>query len=113
MKTSATRVRRTPRPSEAATPPGMDALSEYRRAHAADVIGRLRRVEGQVKGLIQMIESGRPCEDIAQQMSAVRRAMDKVFLRMMTCSVMECVEGGDRAQKEDLERVVSILSKYG
>lgn len=109
MKQPVARIRR----SAAVPRRSTDAISDYRRTHAAEVIARLRRIEGQVAGLIQMIEAGRSCEDIAQQMSAVRRAMDKVFLRMMTCSVMECVEGGDPAQKKDLERVAAILSKYG
>ncbi|MCU0958302.1 MAG: metal-sensitive transcriptional regulator, partial [Hydrogenophaga sp.] len=65
--------------------------SAYRSEHQRDVINRLKRIEGQVRGLIDMVESGRSCEDVAQQMSAARKAMDKAFYRMMACSVMEAV----------------------
>ena len=75
---------------------------------------RLRRIEGQVRGLIEMVEAGRPCEDVAQQMSAARKAMEKAFYRMMACSVMEAVSGSeteDQALRE-VERSTRILEKY-
>eukprot|EP01041_Mallomonas_annulata_P023257 gene23257-43727_t len=61
----------------------------YRTEHQRDVINRLKRIEGQVRGLIDMVEDGRSCEDVAQQMAAARKAMDKAFYRMMATSVME------------------------
>ena len=54
--------------------------SAYRTEHQRDVVNRLKRIEGQVRGLIDMVESGRPCEDVAQQMSAARKAMEKNLL---------------------------------
>ena len=44
-----------------------------------------------MRGLVEMIQSGRSCEDVALQMSAARKAMDKAFYRMMACTVMEAV----------------------
>lgn len=88
--------------------------STYRSEHQRDVINRLKRIEGQVRGLIDMVESGRPCEDVAQQMSAARKAMDKAFYRMMACSVMEAVaesDSQDQTQRE-VERSTRILEKY-
>jgi DNA-binding FrmR family transcriptional regulator len=88
--------------------------STYRSEHQRDVINRLKRIEGQVRGLIDMVEQGRPCEDVAQQMSAARKAMDKAFYRMMACSVMEAVtvsdNGGDTLR--EVERSTRILEKY-
>lgn len=90
------------------------AASSYRSEHQRDVINRLKRIEGQVRGLIDMVEQGRPCEDVAQQMSAARKAMDKAFYRMMACSVMEAVsvsdEGGDTLR--EVERSTRILERY-
>ncbi|MGQ9724775.1 MAG: metal-sensitive transcriptional regulator [Tepidimonas sp.] len=48
--------------------------SRYRSEYQRDVVNRLKRIEGQVRALIDMLESGRPCEDVAQQMSAARPA---------------------------------------
>ncbi len=53
----------------------------HRSEHQRDIVNRLRRIEGQVRALAEMIDAGRPCEDIAQQMSAARKAMDKAFYR--------------------------------
>ena len=61
-----------------------------------------------------MVEQGRACEDVAQQMSAARKAMDKAFYRMMACTVMEAVASGgseDDTQRE-VERSTKILEKY-
>lgn len=86
----------------------------FRSEHQRDVVNRLKRIEGQVRGLIDMVESGRSCEDVAQQMSAARKAMDKAFYRMMACSVMEAVsvsESEDQTIRE-VERSTRILEKY-
>jgi CsoR family transcriptional regulator, copper-sensing transcriptional repressor len=86
----------------------------YRAEHQRDVVNRLKRIEGQVRGLIDMVESGRPCEDVAQQMSAARKAMDKAFYRMMACSVMEAVSASQSEEEtvREVERSTKILEKY-
>ncbi|AOW15847.1 hypothetical protein LPB072_19900 [Hydrogenophaga crassostreae] len=78
------------------------------------MINRLKRIEGQVRGLIDMVEQGRPCEDVAQQMSAARKAMDKAFYRMMACSVMEAVSdsGNGGETLREVERSTRILERY-
>ncbi|MFD1049010.1 metal-sensitive transcriptional regulator, partial [Kibdelosporangium lantanae] len=48
-----------------------------------DVVKRLRRAQGQVGGLIQMIESGRDCEDVIIQLAAVSRALDRAGFRLI------------------------------
>ena len=91
------------------------AASLYRAEHQRDVLNRLKRIEGQIRGLVDMIEGGRDCEDVAQQMTATRRAMDKAFYRMMTCTVIEAAtasEDHDQARSE-IERRAKLLEKYG
>lgn len=89
---------------------GTNVVSSYRSEHQRDIVNRLRRIEGQVRALVDMIEQGRPCEDVAQQMSAARKAMDKAFYRMMACTVMEAVSGTE--SEADVERSTRILEKY-
>jgi DNA-binding FrmR family transcriptional regulator len=91
---------------------GEHSPSRYRSEHQRDVVNRLKRIEGQVRALIEMVESGRPCEDVAQQMSAARKAMDKAFFRMMACSVMESVALSDDETLREVERSTRILEKY-
>lgn len=100
----------TPSPAAASVPD-----SDYRAAHQKDVINRLRRVEGQVRGLVEMIQSGRSCEEVALQMSAARKAMDKTFYRMMACSVMEAVYDAktDAQAIAEVERSARLLEKFG
>lgn len=90
-------------------------LSGYRADHQKDVVNRLRRIEGQVRGLVEMIQSGRSCEDVATQMSAARKAMDKTFYRMMACSVMEAVYDSktDAEAIVEVERSARLLEKFG
>lgn len=86
--------------------------STYRSESQRDVVNRLKRIEGQVRGLIDMVEAGRSCEDVAQQMSAARKAMDKAFYRMMACSVMEAVSDSEGDPMREVERSTRILEKY-
>jgi len=103
-----TSASRTSCPNEGAA----HAPSRYRSEHQRDVVNRLKRIEGQVRALIEMVEAGRPCEDVAQQMSAARKAMDKAFFRMMACSVMESVAVSDDETLREVERSTRILEKY-
>ncbi len=86
----------------------------YRAEHQKDVINRLRRIEGQVRGLVEMIHEGRSCEDIALQMSAARKAMDKAFYRMMACTMIEAVYDAENTERaiEDIEKSTRLLEKF-
>jgi len=50
-----------------------------------DLLNRLKRAEGQLRGVQRMIEEGQPCLDIAGQMAAVRKALDSAYVRMTVC----------------------------
>ncbi len=105
-----------PSPKKPATPRATTGAppSAYRTEHQRDVVNRLKRIEGQVRGLIDMVESGRPCEDVAQQMSAARKALEKTFYRMMACTVMEAVSLAtpEADTRREVERATRILEKY-
>ncbi len=100
-----------------ATPakPGKEGpTNRYRSEHEQDMVNRLRRIEGQVRGLVDMIQNGRSCEEVATQMSATRKAMDKAFYRMMTCSLIEAVNES-KSDKEailEVERSARLLEKF-
>ena len=108
---------RSASPSAAEAPPvgpAAPAVSDYRHTHQREVVDRLKRIEGQVRGLIDMIEGGRPCEDVAQQMAAARKAMDKTFFRMMACTMMEAATAptGESSVEGEVERATAILERY-
>lgn len=99
-----------PKTSRAKPAATANSPATVRSQHQRDVVNRLRRIEGQVRALVDMVEGGRPCEDVAQQMSAARKAMDKAFYRMMACTVMEAVHSADPTN--EIERATGILEKY-
>ncbi|HWP11299.1 MAG TPA: metal-sensing transcriptional repressor [Ramlibacter sp.] len=51
----------------------------------ADILTRLKRAEGQLRGIQRMVEEGATCLDVAQQFSAVRKALDSTYVRMTMC----------------------------
>ncbi|RFU21733.1 metal-sensitive transcriptional regulator [Geodermatophilus marinus] len=70
-----------------------------------DVVKRLRRAEGQLAGVIRMMESGRDCEDVVTQLAAVSRALDKAGFAIIATGLEQCItseNGVDRARLEKL-----------
>ena len=65
-------------------------MSEFTdEASRKDLLNRLKRAEGQLRGVQRMIEGGEPCLDIASQMAAVRRALDSAYVRMTVCFMQQ------------------------
>lgn len=61
-------------------------MSELVDAKArTDLLNRLKRAEGQLRGIQRMVEEGADCMQIAQQISAVRKALDSAYVRMTVC----------------------------
>ena len=62
------------------------------------LLPRLRRIEGQVRGIARMVEERRYCIDIIQQLTAARKALDQVSLQIMNQHVNSCVSEAIRRQ---------------
>ncbi len=56
------------------------------------VLRRLHRIEGQVRGIIRMVEEGKGCEEVLNQIAAVRSAMESVGVQIITHRMKECLE---------------------
>ena len=66
----------------------MDATLNDDAAKARhELVLRLKRVEGQLRGVQRMIEAGEDCEPIAQQLSASRKALDRAFFELLACAI--------------------------
>lgn len=89
-------------------------------ADRTEVLNRLRRAEGQIRGVQRMIEEGESCQKVGQQFSAVRKALDSTYLRMTMCFMQQeldtCLRP-DEAQKVDmatmLKEMETLLSRMG
>lgn len=86
-----------------------------REQHQRALILRLRRVEGQIRGIQAMMENGDNCDRIAQQLSAARKALDKTFHEMVACHLqMEIAANPDREHiAAATAHMTSLLRKYG
>lgn len=88
---------------------------DHREAHQRKLVVRLRRVEGQLRGVQAMMEKRADCEDIAQQLAAARKALDRTFYEMIACSLEQAAQEG--GTPEDMQaataRMTRLLAKYG
>lgn len=81
------------------------------------VLKRLRRIEGQVRGVERMVEENRYCIDVVTQVTAIQAALDKVALELLTDHAAHCVVGapedeqGDRT--DELMAAVRRLLRHG
>jgi DNA-binding FrmR family transcriptional regulator len=57
----------------------------------SDTVKRLRRVEGQIRGVIAMLEDGRDCADVVTQLAAVSRALDRAGFKLIASGLQQCV----------------------
>jgi len=73
---------------------------------------RLRRIEGQIRGIIGMLADGKPCEQVVTQILAARAAMDRVAIEVLKCHVEEALrdQPPDEARAAVL-RAVELLNR--
>lgn len=77
-----------------------------------DLTLRLRRVEGQVRGVSRMIEEDRDCPEILQQMTAIRSAVYQASLLVARAYAARCLEGPTRGDNEAvLDTLIATLGK--
>ena len=65
-----------------------------------EALNRLRRAEGQVGGVIRMLEEGRDCTEVIHQIAAARSALDRVGLRLLSTQLQHCLSDGEAADGE-------------
>lgn len=80
-----------------------------------DLVRRLRRVEGQVRGIQGMLVERRECRDVVTQLSAATRALEQVGFRLLASGLSQCLEDPDAARRsgdsvEEFERLFLKLT---
>ncbi|WP_149182534.1 metal-sensitive transcriptional regulator [Streptomyces sp. TRM49041] len=77
------------------------------------VLNRLRRAQGQISGVIRMIEEGRDCEDVVTQLAAASRALDRAGFTIIATGLQQCVTDIESGRKdgEDTEEMRARLEK--
>ena len=86
-----------------------------KRSDSANLSKRLRRIEGQVRGVGKMIDDDRYCIDILTQVSAVQSALDALALQLLVHHLHGCVQGAIRSGDGEraIEEALDVIRKFG
>ena len=85
------------------------ATDEERRR----ILNRLKRLEGQVRGLQTMIDSGKDCDAVLTQVMAAKSALNQVGLMIIGHSMKSCLNAGDASTKDEIvDEALSVLLRY-
>jgi DNA-binding FrmR family transcriptional regulator len=79
----------------------------------ADLQRRLRRIEGQIRGIQQMLDDQRSCRDVVTQVSAAGRALNQVGLKLLVTGMAHCLADPEVAAENgfDLDEVETLFLK--
>ena len=75
----------------------------------AAVIKRLRRAQGQIGGVIKMIEEGRDCADVVTQLAAASRALDRAGFKIIASGLEQCMLDSNATADADRERLERLF----
>lgn len=81
-----------------------------------EILTRLRRIEGQLRGIQRMYEEDRACEDVLTQLMAARAGLDQVGLMILDSQVTRCMSGmlpSDSPVLETLQRLIKTWTRFG
>ena len=77
------------------------------------LLKRLKRIEGQVRGIQKMIADGRDCESLITQLAAVRSAIDSAGALVLNNYMRLCFPGGTRAEESNIDSLARAVSIWG
>ena len=88
-------------------------MVELRPQDMDPIVKRLRRAQGQIGGVLRMVEEGRDCEDIVTQVAAVSRALDRAGYAIIATGLKQCLTdsgGADTVDSEKMEKLFLSLA---
>ena len=78
-----------------------------------EILDRLRKIEGQIRGLQRMVEEQRDCSDIIVQMLAIRSALEQVGMKLLDQQLYDCFPDSDEANLEPLKKSLRLWVRFG
>lgn len=82
-------------------------------AERKQIINRLRRLEGQIRGLQTMIESGKDCQAVLTQIMAAKSALNQVGLHIIGHSMKTClIDDTEKSRDELIDEAIAVFLKY-
>lgn len=94
----------------------MERLMSNWQAQKDRILARLKRAEGQVRGVIGLVEDEDECERVVQQLAAARSALDRAFYEIMACATQRDLEAAGitgKAAQARLAHMTQLLARYG
>ncbi|NLG68657.1 MAG: metal-sensitive transcriptional regulator [Firmicutes bacterium] len=92
---------------------GMAAVAVTKdQRRVEDLVNRMKRIEGQARGVQRMLESQRDCEEIVLQLAAMRAALSKVAMALMSDHFRECVAKESPEREQALERAARMFLRF-
>ena len=73
------------------------------------VINRIKRAQGQLAGVLRMLEEGRDCEDVVTQLAAVSKALDRAGFAIVASGLQQCLAGGDGLDGVDAKKMEKLF----
>ena len=73
------------------------------------VVNRLKRAQGQLNGVIKMLEEGRECEDVVMQLAAVSRALDRAGFAIVATGLKQCMTQGGEDMELDTKKMERLF----
>ena len=76
------------------------------------VINRIKRAQGQLAGVVRMLEEGRDCEDVVTQLAAVSKALDRAGFAIVAAGLQQCIAdgGADSLDVQQMEKLFLSLA---
>jgi DNA-binding FrmR family transcriptional regulator len=90
-------------------------LASYHEAMKAspELIKRIRRIEGQARGIQRMMEEGRDCAEVVTQIAAIRAAVDRLGYELIRTNLLACLNEVDLPRKTSRELEISLAALSG
>jgi DNA-binding FrmR family transcriptional regulator len=91
----------------------MTSVAQLDEVTRRELVERLRRIEGQARGIARMIEEGRDCVDIVQQLTAMRAATDSLCAELVQAMLERCFLDGTPPAPQQLARALKAVIRGG
>jgi len=82
---------------------------ELDRSEMTPVINRIKRAQGQLAGVLRMMEEGRDCEDVVTQLAAVSRALDRAGFAIVATGLQQCLTNGEGTDSVDVKKMEKLF----
>lgn len=73
------------------------------------VINRIKRAQGQLAGVLRLLEEGRDCEDVVTQLAAVSKALDRAGFAIVASGLQQCLVEGDGIDSVDVKKMEKLF----